>query len=326
MDCLIEGKVVLYEQDGMALTDRVRSLEIAFKRQTEALDGLQDSFQSQRQPEPIKPLLATKPDGFWAWAPRIPWIISPIALVVAIISFFWPRYSAHAEKDLNSTLDGRIEAKLSEPKQTLTDIRIDVAKLGTKVDDFGKRLDDIVVLMKPVALRQLKDIVALPRDQFPSALQSVASALYVANHTDTQVETAVIDQIRSRITSIPDSTSGYWPAVGGLITQRLAIRNGVRLENALGAASCWPQGSAIKIRGLEVACPNGSVLDIDNSTIADSVIENLIIRYRGTGPVEIRGVTFINCSFLIVLSGPPPASGRHLAMTVLTTTGHKVTL
>ena len=66
-------------------------------------------------------------------------------------------------------------------------------------------------------------------------------------------------------------------------------------------------------------------LDIDNSTLTDSVFENLIIRYRGLGPVEIKRVTFINCSFLMVLAGPPPESDRNLVMTVLGSKGSKIT-
>ncbi len=299
------------------------------------LEPIREDIRGLRTALEAGPSIQTAPKTR-GWLSRHWWQVLSIVLPTLIASGAWlqPQWSAHSANDADMNIDRRIDAKLipqtkgvNDLAKEVGDLRVDTGKLSTKIDDFGKRLDDFVTLMKPAAREQLKVVNSLPAAQFQKDLPSIAAALDVLNRTDTQVESAITDTIRTRMQSLPVSSSGYWQAVSGLITQTHGpIRNGVTMEDALSAPTCVrsqpPKGPPDGYH--ETICPRGSVLDVDNMTARDSVFQDLIIRYRGRGPVVMERVTFIHCVFVIALSGPPPESGRDFVTTLLQALGSTI--
>jgi hypothetical protein len=231
--------------------------------------------------------------------------IAALACLFTGLKWFQPEWSAHLAGDLHSTINADIDQKLGEPRKILDGHTKQLERIQTALEGLTKNVE---LLLR----KELKIMAELPEKQFEQNLDLVANDLSTASQHDIAIEASIVAKIQSALKTAKENSPDYWRAVSALVTQQYISRNQVTLASTLSAPACVPAGGGLVFREREISCPSGSVLDLDNKTITNSVVENLVIRYRGS-PATIKNTIFIDCTFILDLSSSLSPVGKTIA-------------
>jgi len=283
-------------------------------------------------------LAAQKQDNFFR---RHAYVLTPITTVgLFIISFLLGLF--------NSTIDGRISAKLDGPQHGLN------ARVQKLSEDFAKANGELKTIRK-LWENSLNKIGKLKPQQFQKILPQTADVLKAASVLKINIPSEVKHSIRQNFLEVNTNAPSYWSAVSQFINYRSRSENDLpsdlrtilAYESKEGLFRCYddPHPSGLSpnethpIQGPFIfwAC----VIDLDKPTegllkllvdrrqisLSDAqfVFHRCIVRYSGgqLNPLLARAV-FEDCAFMFLIESAPPPPGQQLIRTVLESQGSSV--
>ncbi|MCU1339735.1 MAG: hypothetical protein JWO19_5316 [Bryobacterales bacterium] len=293
MDCL-STEIVAYKQADEMADHRISELARLVKNQAKEITAIKGKL-SGDNPLPAVSSTPSAGIGFWQWVVRIS---APAALVIAVVAWVQPQWSTHSAKDLETTIDGRIDTKLKSPTKTLEDLRVDVARISTRLDDF-------FLLVKPAARRTLKDAAALPAKAFAAELPELKAAIDVAKTT--KIPSAdYASGLRERLRAISTDAPSYWQTVASFVSYRASDGSTVsQFLPPCELVDVFVEPGKTKIKDgktgkvttppllgpmLHADCTVG----LDGRKIIGHRFVNSVVIYRG-GKLDLENVSFQNC-------------------------------
>jgi hypothetical protein len=135
-----------------------------------------------------------------------------ILVIIAYLAWWQPQWAAHEHENFESNVNKLIEAKQEQPIKDIHQIQLDIAKIST-------RLDDLLQLTKPIAIRQLRAALSLPSKQFAEDLPTIKAAIDAAINVKLPASDYA-SGLRSKLNSVPATAPAYWQTVGSLVSFR----------------------------------------------------------------------------------------------------------
>jgi len=157
----------------------------------------------------ISPLLPSSP-------PRkrrlnVALLVSIVAAVIALLAWLQRQWSAHTARDNDSNIDTRIEFKLKEPLERLSNQATQLYGLSSAVQQIWKDLD--LVLMK-----DLRILSQLPQKQFDKNLSQVAAVLQAAYQKQIPIEHDLLSELKGKLVSADPTAEAYCDAVAATVS------------------------------------------------------------------------------------------------------------
>jgi hypothetical protein len=255
----------------------------------------------------IAPKTASAPDnpaptGFWQrHGNTAQWASVCIAAVAALVSIsaigltiYW-----HSAASASANADEHVERLISKHLEPINQ-RLD--HLAEQVNDaLGqlKRIDEEIQRRRSINEKPLLSKSATPNQ----ILAAIRTKLRAAEKTKTALPDAALINYRKTVQALPNSEKDYWTTVAAIINYQSFLNRtfGNAPDPAKVSHPCLGltagSGSDNVIQGYRIA---HCVVDLDttHNVLEDLVIRDSVVRYHG-GPVALRNVVFVNCSFVL---------------------------
>ncbi len=245
-------------------------------------------------------------------------LVALIALIAGYVEWWQPQQAAHAQHDLETTIDGRIDNKVGVPR---------INERLSNIETLLHSLDQNVTLLLK---KDLHITASLGKPGFEKNLDAVAAQLTLARNRDVKIDEKDQDQFRENFVSANPASPGYWAAAAAYINYRSpALPAGMpnclesepiaKIERAVVKDNVvtFTHGPLVwKDCRIELDSPALQGANAKRLSLADLELRHCWIVYRG-GPFVAAVVPgghlrFIECLFQMILSGPPAEGGKTL--------------
>jgi len=272
------------------------------------------------------------------WKPEYGTYAQALAAAVAVLALaltLYFRYSESAAKSADEHVDKLIEDKL---KTATKDINSSIEKqLGPVNDKLSKLILDVGQLQGRFqqldsGQKKLGNRIAqqesLSKLQDPNRiLATIRAEIQSAVAEKRELPSSELADYRNAIHALPPSAANYWVTAAAIINYQ-SLLNQLSGEAPDPATVSKPCGMLTSGNGM-MSFGNtfsGSlqrcIVDLDNQTFRNVTFQDSIVRYHG-GPVSLINVSFVNCRFVLAISGASPPARPELLFTILDSSDQK---
>jgi hypothetical protein len=241
---------------------------------------------------------------FWKkWGPLFA-TISPVAM--ALIGVLYWQYGV----DLNKHIDDRIAtAPLQTAIRSLADkgdkLNDSVGDMNTRLSKLEGSIDQLSKDLHTIFDDRLHHLSELSQPQFEAEIPKLPAMVRLASAGGFSIDPNLIDALRHRLASTPLNNASAWEAAATIITA----------SSLRGNVSPQPIKPAVSFTYGFMADVTGTV-QLDGGDWEHFTFKNVHLAYSG-GPLILKNVHFINCTFSVDLRSVPSSSGQQLTKTLL---------
>jgi hypothetical protein len=330
----------------------------------ERIDGLENRIGSveaalnlRPNPGPPKRLMIKS----WEWVINNKGTSLILSLALCLVSVFggalYKKHLDHIDSDFNSSVDGRIDTKLSSVKTKLTEMSDKLTSIDTTLHTLQPFIEDLIK-------RQMDRAGSLPLSQFRANLPAITHLISAARQQGVTVDPRLIGQVQQKLLTVQPRVLEFWPVSAELLsyrsfnvapqtTQQLAATNLANCTDSLPKPMRITEvidPHTIKFsRGLYENCRVTLDSAQDNERINLALLgttplitfKHCLVIYRGGAvnvvlawnerPSEIHieghapmslslsgnALEFENCLFVFSVQGVPPPTGQQLTESLL---------
>jgi hypothetical protein len=241
----------------------------------------------------------------------------------------------HIKELIHAQLDPAVASINSSIDKKLDPISRKLDEVASEVSDAEgqlKRLHADVGQQKLEQQRRASLAALTTPDQEANTLAMIQAAILTAQKSQEVLPVSYLANVKQGIQAIPNSTRNYWPAVAAIINYQsyLNQKNGHAPNPLKVARPCTGltagSGGNNLIQG-HIVIPN-CILDLDttHNVLQGLIFKDSVIRYHGGQLDGIRGVTFVNCNFIVDVSSARPPLHPEILLALLQTDQQRVNL
>jgi hypothetical protein len=270
------------------------------------------------------------------------WVAPAVTLLIGIVTVGTVIHYRNADAaDRKSTLEinDLIDKKLNPDVEKINEsVEKKLDPINQRLAALDERLSDVQGQLKRMGgdfqaqKKTQNQLLAIDRVQNPNRILGVIrSEIQLATENKTQLPVSNLVDYRYILQALPPSAREYWTTVADIINYQSLLnqKSGIAPDPATVSHPCagltaGTGGYNVQVGGSISRC----VLDLDatHNLLENLTIRDSVVRYRG-GPIELRNVTFVNCSFILDLPEPLQTPARpDLLRSLLESDQKRVTL
>lgn len=187
-----------------------------------------------------------------------------------------------------------------------------IESLNSKLTDLSERLGDA-----EGQLKRMRGYVPPPKER----LTAIRAEIQAAESHQKQITPAKMNDIKAATRTIPASTEGFWVTVAEIINYQSRLNqlegkapDPTKVSRMCPGMTAGTGGHNAFSGGVYSRC----IVDLDTTEnqLVGVTFEDSVIRYHG-GPVALSNVRFINCNFILDLSGKSSPKNPDLVLAFL---------
>jgi len=249
------------------------------------------------------------------------WAGLAISLLLGLISIGLTMYFRVADNAAKSSDEHTKLLVRDELDPALRDIDRRFEGIDKRLGDLASKVDDAEGQFKRLhsdfqgQQEKQNQVLAIDRVQNPNRILGVIrSEIQLARENKIQLPASNLVDYRYVLQALPSSAREYWTTVADIINYQSLLNqlsgeapDPAKVSHVCSGLTSGRGGSNI-IQGFPI---ERCVIDLDSThnLLENLVIRDSVVRYHG-GPVALRNVRFVNCSFVLELPEAPHSPAR----------------